>query len=116
MQRIVPEQFIPAHRPGRISVWTRPDDVTIVSDPQVEGDTLSGLVFDERWAVPLKSVVKVEATASDRKLTALFFAGVAASAVGAYAMATGGRGAGGIPCGQGLTPGQITELCGSMGH
>jgi hypothetical protein len=89
--------------------------MTIVSNPEIEGDTLSGMVFEERWAVPLRDVVRVEATASDARRTVLLFAGTAATVASVYLMANGGHGAGGIPCGQGLTPGQIAELCGP-GH
>ncbi len=42
MQPIQPQTFIPVHQPDLVSVWTARDDVTIVSNPQIAGDTRKG--------------------------------------------------------------------------
>jgi hypothetical protein len=112
MRRVEPEHFIPNHNLDLVSVWTTRDDVTIVSYPQVRGDTLSGLVFAEPWAMPLKDVVKVEARASDPMRTALFLVGAAASVVGMYLVTHGGRADGVIPCDLGLPPDLRAQTCG----
>jgi len=111
MQRVEPGRFIPAHNPSVISVWTKPNNLTIVSYPQVVGDTLSGVVFEEPWAVPLEDVVRVEAKASDRTRTLLFVAGAAASSLGLILMGNG-KGAGAVPCPPDLTPSQKSQQCG----
>lgn len=112
MQKVEPAQFIPRHNPLRVTVWTAQDRGTIVSDPQVQGDTLVGTVMQERWAVPLRDVVRVEAKTSDPTRTALFIAGAAASSVGLYLMSTAGRGSGSVPCPADFPPAYKTELCG----
>jgi hypothetical protein len=114
MQRVEPAQFIPAHRPEAVSVWTARHAVTIVSDPQVLGDTLTGVVFGDRWALGLKDILRVEASRASPPRTALLVAGAAASAIGVYLLSTGAK-SGSLPCGQGLSPYQITELCGGLG-
>lgn len=91
MQTVEPQRFIPQHKPGSVSVWTTPTDVTIVTDPQIEGDTLSGVVLEERWTVPLKDIVRVEVNAPDHKKTALLIAGTAASALGMVLLVSGSR-------------------------
>ncbi|HXQ29744.1 MAG TPA: hypothetical protein VN848_10785 [Gemmatimonadales bacterium] len=113
MRRVEPGQFIPSHKPELVSVWTRPDHVTFVSDPRIEGDTLIGTVLSERWAVPLQDVVRVEARTSDPRRTALLVAGAAASAVGVFLISSSGRGAGRIPCLQDYPPELRAELCGT---
>jgi hypothetical protein len=113
MRRVEPGQFIPAHKPELVSVWTKPDSVTFVSDPRIEGDTLIGVVLQARWAIPLKDVVRVEAETSDPKRTAILVAGAAASAVGVFLMSRSGRGSGEIPCLGGYPPELQAELCGS---
>jgi hypothetical protein len=114
MQRIEPTQFLPAHNPEAVSVWTAPHAVTIVSDPQVLGDTLTGRVFGDRWAVGLKNILRVETSLASPPRTVLLVAGAAASALGVYFMSSGSK-SGSIPCGQGLSPYQITQLCGGTG-
>jgi hypothetical protein len=114
MQRVEPAQFIPAHKPEAVSVWMTPHAVTIVSDPEVLGDTLTGVVFGDRWAVGLKNILRVEASLSSPPRTALLVAGAAASALGVYLLSNGSR-SGSIPCGQGLSPYQMTQLCGGTG-
>jgi len=113
MRRVEPGQFIPAHKPELVSVWTKPDRVTFVSDPRIEGDTLIGLVLQEPWAIPLKDVVRVEAETSDPRRTALLVAGAAASAIGVYLISSSGRGGGKIPCLQDYPPELRAELCGT---
>jgi len=114
MRRVDPAQFIPAHKPGLVSVWTRRDDVTFVSDPRIEGDTLIGVVLQQPWAIPLHDVVRVEAQMSDPRRTALLVGGVAASAVGVYLISSSGRGSSGtIPCLLGYPPELRSELCGT---
>jgi hypothetical protein len=115
MQNIEPGQFIPERKPDRVSVWTRRDSVTVVSNPQIEGDTLSGEVFEERWAMALKDVVRVEAVTPDPTRTVLFAVGATASVLGVYFLAKSGQGIGTIPCGQGLTPNQQQVACGGTG-
>jgi hypothetical protein len=114
MQRVDPARFIPAHKPEAVSVWTTPHAVTIVSDPQVVGDTLSGVVVGDRWAVALKDILRVETSLTSPPRTALLVAGAAASAVGVYFLSSGAK-SGALPCGQGLSPYQQTELCGGTG-
>ena len=114
MQRVEPAQFIPAHNPEAVSVWTAPHRVTIVSDPQVVGDTLSGVVLGDRWAMALKNIVRVEASLASPPRTALLVAGAAASAVGFYLLSNGAKSSA-LPCGQGLSPFLQTELCGGTG-
>jgi hypothetical protein len=114
MGRVEPGQFIPAHKPEVVSVWTKRDDVTVVSNPQVIGDTLSGLVMDAPWARSLNDVVKVEATRADPARTAILVAGAAASAVGVYLLSNSAHlGAGSIPCPPGLPSFQQTQQCGA---
>lgn len=113
VRTIEPARFIPQHGPATVSVWTTPKTFTIVSYPQIEGDTLSGLVFDERWVVALKDIVRVEAVVPDPRRTALLVAGTAASAVGVFLISSSGRGGGVAPCGLGLPPGLRGELCGT---
>jgi hypothetical protein len=114
MRPVEPGQFIPAHRPEVVSVWTKPNHVTIVSNPQVIGDTLSGVVLDEPWARALKDVVKVEATRADPARTAILLAGAAASAVGVYLLSNSGhQGVGTIPCPPDLPVFQQVQQCGA---
>jgi len=103
MRRVDPVQFIPQHKPGVVSVWTAPNHVTIVSGPRIVGDTLSGIVFEERWAVPLKDVVRVEAKGPNTAGTVLVVAGSALAVGGVYLEAKSGHGAGLAPCQPGLT-------------
>ena len=111
LQRVEPAQFIPEHKPDAVSVWTAARSVTIVTYPQVAGDTLSGEVLGERWAVALRDVVRVEATRSSPPRTGLLLAGAAASAVGVYLLSNG-RKSSAIPCGQGLPPDLLQQQCG----
>jgi hypothetical protein len=115
MQNVEPGQFIPARKPDRVSVWTRPDSVTVVSNPQIEHDTLSGEVFDEPWAMALKDVVRVEAVSPDPTRTVVFAVGATATVLGVYFLSKSGQGMGAIPCGQGLTPNQQQVACGGTG-
>ena len=112
MHRVEPAAFIPQYNPSLVSVWTAPNRVTIVSDPQIQGDTLIGTVLQSRWAVSLHDVLRVEAKRSDPTRTALLFAGAAASGVGLYLISTAGRGAGSVPCPPDFSPDYKTELCG----
>jgi hypothetical protein len=112
MQRVEPTQFIPAHKPDRVSVWTLPDQVTIVSNPGITGDSLTGVVLEAPWAVPLKDILRVEAQQSDPKRTALLMAGAAATGIGLYFVTTSGKGTTTIPCDASLTPELQAELCG----
>lgn len=98
MRTVQPEQFIPQHNPAVVSVWTRPDDVTIVSDPEVSGDTLKGEVFQTPWAMNFKDIMRVEALTPDGRRTALLIAGSAVSAAGALLLLTSGHGGGAPPC------------------
>ena len=82
MRTVEPTRFIPQYEPATVSVWTTRTKYTIVSRPQIEGDTLTGMVFDERWAMALKDIVRVEAVAHDPRRTALLVTGAAASVVG----------------------------------
>jgi hypothetical protein len=111
MQRVEPAQFIPQHNPEAVSVWTARRVVTIVTDPRVTGDTLSGEVLGERWAVALRDVVRVEARRPSPQRTVLLIAGAAASAVGVYFL-SGGPQSSTIPCGSGLPPGLLQQQCG----
>jgi len=97
VQSVQPERFIPEHKPASVTVWTSRDDVTVYS-PRIEGDSLGGVVLEDRWAVPLKDIVRVTARAPDQKKTALLVAGVAASSVVLWLAATSGHGAGQVPC------------------
>jgi hypothetical protein len=97
MQSVEPAQFIPQHKPTVVSVWTAPDRVTVVADPNLDGDTLRGVVLEAPWAVPLKEVVRVEAEAPSLAKTGLLVA-TTISAVGALYLITGGRGAAKPPC------------------
>jgi hypothetical protein len=115
MQRVEPAQFIPARKPDRVSVWTLPDQVTIVSDPAIRGDSLTGVVLEAPWAVPLKDVLRVEAQESDPKRTALLMAGAAATGIGLYLVSTSARGTTTIPCMGSLPPDLNTQLCGGSG-
>jgi hypothetical protein len=100
MQPIQPQKFIPVHQPDLVSVWTARDDVTIVSNPQIAGDTLTGIVFDAPWAVPLKDVLRVEARVSNGHRTALLVAGSAVSAAGMFLLLNTTRGnSDAPPCG-----------------
>jgi len=74
-----------------VSVWTGSQQVTIVADPKVKGDTLSGTVFEAPWAVPLKDVLKVEANRPNTAKTILLVAG-SASALGAMVFLMNGHG------------------------
>lgn len=98
MQAVEPAQFIPQHKPVEVTVWTAHDDVTVVSNPWITRDTLRGDVFDEPWAVALRSVVRVEAIASDVKKTVLLIAGSAAAAAGIYLISNTGTNNGVSPC------------------
>ena len=102
MRRVQPE-FIPTHKPTLVEVWSKTDDVTVVSYPKIDGDTLRGVVLEEPWGIPLKNVAKVEARAPDRTRTVLFVAGATASALGVYLMASSGHGFGLQPCQPDLT-------------
>jgi hypothetical protein len=115
MQRVEPAQFIPDHKPDRVSVWTKPDSVTVVTNPRVEGDTLIGEVLDGRWAMPLKDVVKVEAVSPDPTRTVLFAVGATGTVLGVYFLSRSAQGTGSIPCGGGLSAYQVTHLCGGLG-
>jgi len=112
MKRVEPAEFIPQHNPRLVSVWTTRSHVTVVSAPAIQGDTLIGTVLEERWAVPLQDVFKVEAQTPDHTRTALMLAGAAASGVGLYLMSTAGRGPGTVPCPPDFSPSYKTELCG----
>jgi hypothetical protein len=112
MRRIEPAQFIPAHKPERVSVWTTAHNVTVVSYPQIDGDTLRGVVFADSWAMPLKNVVKMEVKAPDLAKTWLLLAGATASAVGMYLLSTSGHAAASVPCEPDLPPEQKAYLCG----
>jgi hypothetical protein len=112
MRRVEPAAFIPQYNPRLVSVWTADNHVTIVSDAQIQGDTLIGTVLQSRWAVSLHDVLRVEARRADATRTALFFAGAAASGVGLYLISTAGRGAGSVPCPPDFSPDYKTELCG----
>jgi hypothetical protein len=101
IRTVEPDRFIPQYRPVSVMVWTAPTQVTIVSDPEIVGDTLVGRVFDERWTIALKDIVRVQARARDPGKTALFVGGTTASLVGlVYLLANNS----GRP-GQGLTAG-----------
>jgi hypothetical protein len=100
MRTVDPVTFIPRNLPTRVGVWTAPDSLTIVTEPQIVGDSLTGLVFDDHWAVPLQGIVRVEAQAPEPGRTALLLTAGAASLAGlVYALAHAGAGA------SGLTPG-----------
>ena len=112
MRSVEPAQFIPAHKPTRVSVWTKTHELTVVSYPHVDGDTLRGVVLDDPWAMPLKDVARVEARAPDRARTVLFLAGATASAVGVYLLTESGHGAGAVPCEPDFTAQMKALLCG----
>jgi hypothetical protein len=118
MRRVDPSEFIPAHNPYRVSVWTLPDRVTIlsnptiVSNPVIRGDSLTGTVLDTPWAVALKDVGRVEAQTWDPKRTALLMGGVAAAGIGLYVASTSARGTTTIPCMGDLPPDLGAQLCG----
>ena len=95
---VQPERFIPEHKPSSVMVWTIRDDVTVVSYPHIRGDSLTGVVLDDPWAIPLKDVARVRAATPDVGKTALLVVGAAASTVGVYLLASSGHGAGVIPC------------------
>jgi hypothetical protein len=100
MRTVDPVTFIPRNVPTRVRVWTAPDSLTIVSEPDIAGDSLTGWVFDDHWAVPLKGIVRVEAQAPEPGRTALLLTVTTASLAGlVYALAKAG------PGGTGLTPG-----------
>ena len=113
LRRVEPAQFIPAHKPTRVAVWTTAHDVTIVSYPKIDGDTLRGVVFDEPWAMSLKDVVKVEAKAPDPARTVLAVVGATASTVGVYLLSASGHGPGRIPCEPDFPPALKQQVCGS---
>ena len=113
MRQIEPAQFIPAHKPESVSVWTTAHNVTVVSYPRIDGDTLRGVVLTESWAMPLKDVVRVEAKEPDPTRTWLLVAGATASAVGVYLFSTSGHGAGIVPCEPDLPPEQKAYICAS---
>jgi hypothetical protein len=99
MQRVEPKQFIPQHKPPQVSVWTAPDTVLVVENPVIAGDSLVGVVFGERWGIPLKNVVRMEATAPDTRRTLFLLAGVTASVVTVYVInGNGGKSSGMVPC------------------
>ena len=97
MRSVEPAQFIPQHKPTVVSVWTAPDRVTVVADPNVDGDTLRGVVLEAPWSVPLKSVIKVEAEGPSAAKTGLLVA-TTVSVVGVLYLVAGGRGAAKAPC------------------
>jgi hypothetical protein len=98
MQTVEPSQFIPQHRPETVSVWTTRDDVIVVSNPEIERDTLTGEVYDAPWTVPLTRVVKVEAVTRDTRRTIFFITGAAAAAAGVYLIGHSSKGSGAVPC------------------
>jgi len=99
MQPVEPKRFIPAHKPQQVSVWTGPDSMVVLQSPLIAGDSLVGTAFGERWGIPLKNVVRVEATAPDARRTWLLVAGVAASVAGVYVISSNGsRNSGMAPC------------------
>jgi hypothetical protein len=97
MQKVEPARFIPEHKPAIVSVWTTPTQVTVVADPHIVGDSLSGTVFEQPWTVPLKGVLKVEANAPSPVKTALFVAS-SVSAVGVVYLIANGHGSDAPPC------------------
>ena len=99
MQPVRPEQFIPAHKPHQVSVWTAQDSALIVENPSIVGDSLVGAVFEAPWRISLRNVVRVEATAADTRRTLLLLAGVVATAAGVYAISSNGsKNNGMVPC------------------
>jgi hypothetical protein len=92
MQTVQPQQFIPLHKPKTLWVWMRSmDSATIVSDPKIEGDTLTGVVFPQTpWTAPLKDIARIDADAPDVKRTVLLVTAAAASAVGVIVLANRG--------------------------
>jgi hypothetical protein len=112
MRRVEPTEYIPRNSPRSVSVWTAPNRVTIVSDPEIQGDTLVGTVLQARWAVGLHDVVRVEANTPDPTRTVLLVASAAASGLGLYLVSAAGKGAGSVPCPPDFPPSYKTELCG----
>jgi hypothetical protein len=98
MHQVEPKQFIPEHKPTEVSVWTAPDDVVVVTNPRIAGDSLMGDVFEEHWAIALTNVLKVEATAPDGRRTAMFLSAAAATAIGLYLISNSGTNNGMPPC------------------
>jgi hypothetical protein len=98
MHNVDPQQFIPAHKPTQVSVWTTRDDVTIVSDPRIVGDSLVGVVYDQPWATPLQRILRVVADAPDRTRTVLLLTGAAGALLTAYLLGNSGKGNGMVPC------------------
>ncbi len=99
IQTVEPKQFIPSHKPQQVFVWTGPDSVVVLESPLIAGDSLVGAVFGEPWGIPLKKIVRVEATAPNTRRTLLLVAGVAASAASVYVISRNGSGNNGIaPC------------------
>ena len=82
MRSVEPARFIPQRNPATVSVWTAPSKVTVVSEPRIQGDSLTGLVFDQPWAMALKDIVRVQARAPDPTRTVIFVTGAAVSVVG----------------------------------
>lgn len=101
MRTVEPERFIPERRPAMVAVWTSLTKFTIVSEPAVLRDTLSGVVLGEPWSIALKDVVRVQADAPDATRTALFVTGTAASVFGLALLLGNNSG----KSGQTLTPG-----------
>ena len=101
MRTVEPALFIPQRNPNTVAVWTAPDKMTIVSQPRMQGDSLTGLVFGGPWTMALKDITRVEARAPDPKRTVLLVTGAAASMVG-FALLVGsssGKSGGGLTAG-----------------
>ena len=98
VQSVDPQRFVPEHKPAQVSVWTTQHDVTIVSDPRIAGDSLVGVVYEQRWSIPLGRILKVVADAPDRTRTALLLTGAAGAILAAYFLGHTGKSDGMLPC------------------
>jgi hypothetical protein len=112
MRRVEPTEYIPRHSPELVSVWMAPNRVTIVSDPEIRGDSLVGTVLQARWAVSLHDVVRVEASSPDPTRTVLLVAGAAASGLGLYLASAAAKGPGTLACPTDFPPVYKSQLCG----
>ena len=93
LQSVTPQQVISERHPERLRV-TRADNTTVVlSNPQLERESLVGSTAAGRTAVPLADVKQVEMQQTNGGKTALLVVGIAGLVALVVVLAGGGGGA-----------------------
>jgi hypothetical protein len=87
-QSVSPSDVVNSTHPARLRVTGRDSSITVVDAPTVSGDSLSGRVGGNPWAIARPEVAGVAVQTIHGSHSALLISGIAAVAAGTIAVMT----------------------------